>query len=250
MNFVKSLAIVALLSTLSACAPSFSAGTKADYYDLAIFPQTPNRASVSITKPASFPDPSITYRLMFDCLSPSIINHVRGEKAVRLDALKNFAKSNNAIEIGDQNFRIQTVSLRCENNRIVYKAANLYELFAFLSDYGGKESLGVGDREIEFVVEEGYIYPNLRIDPYSFATTVFFGNGSVSATSDYGGTVPVTLIQNGVAQPVVFEGKRSRARFDTNQIATLAIKRGVWDVLDFNFNQGSLTWQRVARRPY
>lgn len=250
MKHLRAVLTFAFTLLLAACAPAFSAGDRTASSDLQIFPQTPSKVAFSVIKPAKFPDPSITYRLLLDCANPNGVRQAIGESGARLQGFKAFAATNPEVDVRPKRIRVRTVTLYCEDNRIVYKAASLNELFVYINDSGPKTSFGAAGNSIEFEVKSGYLYPNLRLDYYSFSTTVFFEEGSVYASNEPGGVVPVVLVQNNVPKPVVFEGKRSRASFDPSQQATLVVKRGLWDVLDFNYSDGTLTWNQVKRRPY
>lgn len=240
--------ILALL--LAACAPSFSAGDKAAYYDLELYPVTPSQATVYITKPPEFPSESIVYNLGFDCSAQDGIRQNSPEAKAELKSFKEFAATNPNIDIAPKQIRVQSVVVNCKNNRVFYKAANMNELLAFIADGGTRESFGARGNTIDFVISSGYRYPNLRIDYYSYSTHVNLEQGSVSAFEDRGAVVPIILLQDSIPQPVVFEGRHSQAKFNPTQQATLVVKRGVWDILDFNYSQGTLTWNRVGRRPY
>lgn len=258
LTFLFFLLIVALTS----CFPSISIEEQAQaelngpgYYDrlenyeLNIQLMRPESAGISFEQPSEGLEPSETYYLNLNCKYDKALASDFQKTRILEEDVKRFAQSRGDIALGKRLVKIKDVRVSCQNDKIFIDAGYFKKLQSFLGFSGQANAVDNLDQELSFNTFRGYKYPNLRVGAYSGAIGVVINRGTIS--SDTYDPARVILLQETKGSKVSAEG----VSFDATKPAILVVDREntntpIWDVLRFDYDKGTLQWERVDERPY
>lgn len=251
-----------LLPLLAACAPATAPSASAsrsgpDHYWLSVLPINQGSATVAYTIPAEFPQASKEVRATLSCRTRTWSKPLTATEGI--DLFISYARSNPVFHLEDDAIAVKGYRISCEGDAIKLKGPDFPSAIGLIRT-SPTRSIGADYRgDLVFRAFYRYRYPNLRLEPYWSEVLVTLAPDTVSARRSslfYSGDAVVGLRQAGETKPVFFQGSGTTVTYEPMQEATLYVSRGrdadihpMWDVVNFNYSEGWLTWQLTSDPP-
>lgn len=256
MKKLFALAVSAPL-TLAACAPSATSGapllgsdplrTQVDLKDrpdgISYLFLSPTQVRVHVTPPAAFPNPARNLYFTLNC-EGGIENQPN---------LDEYLKSRSGA-FKDMSLTAQDYVVGCEDGFVFAQASNIYRTLSALSgDLAGR----FGGDGFEILREDGYLYPNLKLDYYRNYLTVEFTGGRIRAydgernRKDVLQRSIVGMKQGGGLQQVMYADKNTPVTFDPSKPVSIPymLTGNSWYQIDLHVSAGKVAWKKLPAAP-